>query len=183
MKLKVASITKQTKNIFLVNELLHSAFPKNELLPFWFLLQRAKNNSIDFLALYDDEAFIGFTYLVTNNDLTFILYLAISNPVRSKGYGKIALETIQAKYPNNRIVLNIEAIENGAPNYEQRVSRKSFYIKNGYKNTSLIFTEGCDKYEVLISKMNCTIDEYQQIYKKLAGSLLYCFYKHRIKFI
>lgn len=183
MGLSVKEITRKSHEIEKIKELFYNSFPKQEQLPFWFLLYRAKSNSVNFLALFDKEVFVGFTYLVTNNDLTFVLYLAINNQIRSKGYGRMALEAIQLQYPANRIILNIEAIEKDTDNYEQRVKRKSFYTKNGYKNLPMLMIEGKDKYEVLISYGSSTIKEYKQLYKSLTGLILYWFFAPNIIYI
>lgn len=92
----------------------------------------------------------------------------------------MALEAIRLQHSGNRIILNIEAVEKDTANYEQRTKRKSFYIKNGYKNISMQLLEGDGKYEVLISNGNSTADEYQQIYRKLTGPVLYWFFKPNI---
>lgn len=181
MSLRVQAVDKQLKEYEQIKELMTSAFPRNERLPMWFLLWRAKTNFVDFLALYDYDRFVGVTYLVTRRDLTFVMYLAIESKIRSKGYGKKALETIQSQHPHNRIILNIEAVEESAYNYEQRVKRKFFYTKNGSVNTALQYLEGEDKYEVLISKGRYTVEEYQQLYKKLTGPLIYYFFRNNIK--
>ena len=181
MSLRIQAVDKQLKEYEQIKKLMISAFPQNERLPMWFLLWRAKTNFVDFLALYDDDRFVGVTYLVTSQDLTFVLYLTIYSKIRSKGYGKKALETIQSQYPYNRIILNIEAIEESAHNYGQRVKRKLFYTRNGFVNAALQYSEGEDKYEVLISKGSCTVEEYQELYKKLTGPLIYYFFRNNIK--
>ncbi|RRJ64635.1 N-acetyltransferase [Paenibacillus oralis] len=140
MSLNVRPVYKRLKEYEQIKELIIS-----ERFPMWFLLWKARSNFADFLALYDDDRFVGVTYLVTSRDLTFVMYLAIDGEIRSKGYGKKALETIQSQHPGNRIILNIEAIEESADNYEQRVKRKFFYTKNGFINTALQYLEGEDK--------------------------------------
>lgn len=181
MSLRIQTVNKQLKEYEQIKEIMISSFPQNERLPMWFLLWKAKTNFVDFLALFDDDRLVGLTYLITSRDLTFVMYLAIDSNIRSKGYGQKALEIIQSQHPNNRIILNIEAIEEGAHNYEQRVKRKFFYTRNGFVNTALQYSEGEDKYEVLISKGSCTVEEYQQLYKKLTGSLIYYFFRNNIK--
>ena len=177
MPLSTKHMTRSSSEIPKIKELLYSLFPENELLPFWFLLCRAKNKDIDFLALYDGDIFVGFTYLVTNDTLTFVLYLAIDGQIQSKGYGSKALDAIKALRPKNRIILNIEAVESAASNYEQRKKRKAFYEKNGFKNASMALLDKKERYEVLINRGDSTVNEYQQVYRKLTGPLLYWLFK------
>lgn len=177
MKLYLRSVTKKSNCVKKVKRILIDSFPKREQIPFSFLMLKAKSDFIDFLAIYDDNVLVGFTYLVTNEDLTFVLYLAIDRNIRSKGYGKMALDAIKEKHPGNRIILNIEAISSTSNNNEQRIKRKKFYVKNGFHNASLFLIDQGDIYEVLISHGDSTAEEYRRIYKKLAGPLLYWLFK------
>ncbi|MCT1578740.1 GNAT family N-acetyltransferase [Oceanobacillus kimchii] len=131
MALRLEKITKDFNDINKLKRLFIKAFPKNERLPLWFLLMKADKDFVDFIGFYDEDDFIGFTYLITNKDLIFVLYLAIDSSQRSKGYGGAVLSKIKELYPNNRLILNIEAIISNSQNYEQRVKRKNFYIKMG----------------------------------------------------
>ena len=66
-------------------------------------------------------------------DVVILLYLAISDAVRGKGYGSAVLQAVQKKYAGKRIILNIEEMDEQAANYAQRVKRKAFYQKNGFE--------------------------------------------------
>ncbi|MFD2656164.1 GNAT family N-acetyltransferase [Gracilibacillus thailandensis] len=180
MNLRVESINKRSKEIDEVKDLLYGSFPKNEQIPLRFLLWRAKRDFVDFLAIYDNDVFVGFTYLITNKDLTFVLYLAINAKIRSKGYGKMVLSQIKEKYPDNRIILNIEAIDENSYNYKQRVKRKKFYLRNGYQSTNLKINDSGNLYEVMINRNVVSKDEYYDLLKKYSGILLFYFVKPEI---
>ena len=180
MNLRVESITKNSKEVDNIKELFYKSFPKNEQMPLWFLLQKARMDFVDFLAIYDDNVFVGFTYLVTNKNLTFVLYLAVNDKIRSKGYGRRVLSVIKKKYPNNRIILNIEAIDETSSNYEQRVKRKNFYTRNGFKNSNLVIKESKVLYEVMINNNDVTKEEYYDLIKTFTGKILFLFAKPKI---
>jgi len=180
MYLRTAPITKVSKEIEEVKDLLFHSFPPNEQIPIQFLLWRAKKDFIDFIAFYDQDVFVGFTYLITDEDLTFILYLAIKDDMRSKGYGKMIVSKIKDMYPNNRIILNIEAIDEAADNYEQRVMRKAFYLRNGFQQTNLLLKDSGFLYEVLINQSFVTKDEYLHLLKRFPGTFLFSLVKSRI---
>jgi GNAT superfamily N-acetyltransferase len=63
--------------------------------------------------------------------MTFVLYLATDESIRSKGYGSKMLKWI-VENARRTVVLNIETVEKAYENYEQRLKRQKFYIKNGF---------------------------------------------------
>jgi len=173
-------ITKKTKDFQTVKELYLSAFPKSERAPMWFLLKRTNREGIEFYAYYDQEVFAGFSYTITQGDLTFLLYIAVNGNSRSKGYGAQMMNEIKNRYPNNRIVLNIEAEDEKAPNNEQRKKRKNFYVRNGYLSTEFSLKKGDDVFEVMCNNGTCTVAEFQWLFKNFLGPMLYPFHKPEI---
>ena len=103
-----------------------------EQVPLFLLYRKAKQHKIDFLAVLDDGKFVGLASAAMQGDVVILLYLAISDAVRGKGYGSAVLQAVQKKYAGKRIILNIEEMDEQAANYAQRVKRKSFYQKNGF---------------------------------------------------
>ena len=63
-----------------VEELYKNSFPENERIPLWFLL--CKKELIDYISFYDDEVFVGYSYLITNKNLTFVLYLRMDTEMQ-----------------------------------------------------------------------------------------------------
>ena len=183
MSLRLKRISRNSKDINELKRLYSESFPVDEQLPFWILLWKSKKEFVDFFAFYDNHQLVGFTFLIYNTDLTFVLYLAIDDKYRSKGYGSMALSKIKEYYPDNRIVLNIELVDDSTENYEQRLRRKKFYLKNGFKESALKMTEANDNsYEVLINGSDITKEEYYGLYKKFIGRVLYRFAKPVIQY-
>ena len=177
MNLRMERITTNFREMNKVEELYKESFPANERIPLWFLLWRSQKEFIDYIAFYDNEIFVGYAYLITNKNVTFILYFAISSEVRSHGYGTILLTKIKEHYEDHRIVLNIEAIDEEASNYKQRIKRKKFYLENGYRNASFNIMEYGHIYEVLVLGSDVTIEECQILFRRISGSVLSFFYK------
>ncbi|UQZ36114.1 N-acetyltransferase [Paenibacillus sp. PK3_47] len=177
MNLKVETIMKDSPDLVKINHLYNSSFPEKERIPMWLLLRKSNKDFIDFIAFYDNDIFVGFAYLISNQDMTYVLYLAINLEVRSKGYGSMALSKIKVLYPTNRIILNIEAVDVTASNYEQRLKRKQFYSYNGYKSTTYMIAEYGDSYEVLINGNDIKVEELSSMYRKFMGTVVYLFYK------
>ncbi|CAM4196814.1 GNAT family N-acetyltransferase [Paenibacillus tarimensis] len=175
--MRTETITKHSKDLFRIENLYKISFPENERIPLWFLLWRSRKEFVDFNAFYDDDVFVGYAYLISNKNLTFVLYLAISPEVQSKGYGTTILAEISQKYADNRIILNIEAIDELSDNNEQRLKRKNFYLRNGYRNANFKIIEYGAIFEVLIHGNKVTIEEYKVLIKKFTGVLINFFYK------
>lgn len=180
MSLKTKPITKDSPEAAKAEQVLKGLFPPEELMPFWYLLRGAKKQCVDFLAYYDEDTFVGLSYSVTNEDVTLIMYLAVDGTIQSKGYGSRILTSICERYPDNRIALDIEELDEGAANYEQRVKRKAFYEKNGFVSTGLFLSEGKELYEIMSRGGAVRADDYRRAYRKLAGPFLYPFFKPTI---
>ena len=160
-----------------IKTIYSTLFPAAERVPFWFLMMKSSKKFVDFLAFYDQGNFIGFAYLITQKDLTFILYIAVDSAMQSRGYGRQMLHHIKTLYPNNKFILDIEIAHEKAGNYEQREKRRNFYIKNGYTPAGFIWEEETETYEVLTHGGVSTIEEFQALIKKFTGVLLYHIYK------
>lgn len=85
-------------------------------------------------------------------------------------------------YPNNRIILNIEKINEKAPNNDQRVKHRKFYIKNGYKSSGISVIQKNNVFENLIFGGDCNIREYHMLLKRFAGVFLYPFFKPKLSY-
>ena len=149
------TITKGFQDYTKFNTLYCSDFPKAERLPIQFLM----NQEIDaaLTACYDGETFCGFYSTLTFKDITHILFLAVDDTLRGHGYGSDFLELISQRYPDNRIILDIEAEDPTAPNCEQRIKRKAFYERNGYTESGIEYDWRGIPYKILIK--NGTITE------------------------
>lgn len=178
--LKAYPITKNFKDFQMIEALYKSAFPEAEQAPMWFLLRRAKKDHIEFNAYYDGKVFAGFAYLISHSNVTFVLYLAIDSGHRSKGYGSQIINQIREAYPNNRIVLSIEAEDEHAENNAQRKKRKQFYQKNGYASSGFFLEMRGVTYEVLMCNGACTSAEFLAINKKFLGSILFSLMKPKL---
>ena len=163
LKVKVVnSRLKEYKNIL---NLYKESFPKNERLPIWLLNIMSKRTCVDFLAFYDNNIFCGFSYLIHNNNITFILYLAIDTSIRSKGYGTKILNLISNNKQNNSIILNIETVSNKYADYKQRLNLQKFYFKNGFVDTKYKLVDSGNIYDVLYKGNNFSKSEYEKLLK------------------
>lgn len=161
-----------------VLQLYNEAFPKDERIPICLLKILVRKNKAKFYGIYDNEKFSGLIYNIFYKDIVFIFYLAIDKETRGQGYGTKVLESIKQKYRNYRIILCIEHTDKNSNNYEQRIKRKNFYIKNGFKDANYTIRERNVVYEMLYYNNNVTLQEFQELMKSYFGRILYLhFYK------
>ncbi|MCD7893042.1 MAG: GNAT family N-acetyltransferase [Erysipelotrichaceae bacterium] len=146
MELEVISIDKNYPKLKYIHKLYNQSFPRNERVPFKTLLHRL-NEYTDFLAFYDKEQFVGFTYLVSMNDLTYLFYFVVDDKLRNHGYGSTILDYLQKHY--SCIFIDIEVLDEGANNYKQRLRRRNFYLRNHFKVTGLGYYFFHVDYEIL----------------------------------
>lgn len=180
--LETKPITKGSPEVSKVEQLMHAVFPKSEIIPMAFLLARAEKEFIDFWAFYEQGEFVGFTYSITKDGLTFLQYLAVNSTVQSKGYGSKMLSHIQAQHPGNRLALNLEVLDEHAENSEQRKRRRAFYAKNNYEETGIITRVNGNTLDTLILGGNTTIEELQRVFKTFTGFILGLFIRYQLSY-
>ena len=171
MHLRTEAITKQSSVLPIIKTLYEEAFPANERAPMSILLRKARKPFVDFTAYYENDTFIGFTYLSLSRDrdLAFVMYLAIDPALRSNGYGSRILEQLRLTYADSRIVLNIEAAEKDSPNAAERLRRREFYVRNGYAGSGFLMKEFGVWYEALVIGGPVGRAEYLRLYSRFMG--------------
>lgn len=161
-----------------VTKLYNEAFPKDERIPIWLLKILVRKNKAKFYGIYDNEKFVGLVYNIFYKDIVFVFYLAIDKGTREQGYGTKVLDSIKQKYKNSRIILCIEPVDENSDNYEQRVKRKNFYLKNEFEDSNYIIKERNIIYEMLYYNENVALQEFEEMMKNYFGKMLYeKFYK------
>ena len=169
MELKKVDITKEKALEKQAKELYLAAFPKEERIPWWLLRLNACRKGIDLTAFMEDERFCGFTSSVTVGKLHFLLFFAVSEKYRGQGYGSEILADIRREHPT--IALNVEPLEESAPNYSERVKRFDFYRKNGFADTGYHVWEIGGMFRVLSTEAELNVVQYQKIFQKLTCGL------------
>lgn len=180
MSLQIQHITKDLPSAPLAEKLLLAEFPPSELIPFKYLLSKAKRDFAEFLAFYDEDLFVGLCYTVSLNDFTLVLFLAVDSALQSKGYGSQALQEVCSRYSPNRLALEIEVLDPQATNYEQRVRRKAFYEKNGFTSSGLCLEAQHEVYEIMVYGGKVEPSDMLGAYRALANPLLFPFTKPKV---
>lgn len=163
MKLKIEKIDENYRYWNNVNLLAIESFPSEEYLDPLKIIEMTKKEDLEFLSLVDDNNFVGFMVIKTFNILTYLFFLAIDKQYQSQGYGTQAIQLLKKKYPNKIHTVDLEMINDLANNKEQRIKRKNFYLRNGYKETGLYLSYLNVEYEVLCTDDNFDMNMFKEM--------------------
>lgn len=147
-----------------VKEIYFKSFPPNERMPFPLMVGMSKMWHTNFLSFYYNETLCGFIYLATNQKLVFVMFFAVDEIFRSKGYGSAILQEIQQRYPNKKIIISIEPCDADALDLDIRKKRKSFYLRNGYKETGYMVKLNGVVQEILINNGDFIKEEFRTFF-------------------
>lgn len=154
----------------IVKKLYRSAFPKEEQMPWWLLWLFSLREDMGVTAYYDGDAFCGMTVTVGVEEYLFVLFFAVAEERRGKGYGSEILTLLKRENPRRPIVLNVEPLDEQAENAAQRVSRMRFYERNGFFDTGYNIDEVGGTFRVM---SNAPLDPraYLRVFKRLSYGL------------
>lgn len=153
----------ENKYIRNMKRLNKEAFPKTERIPFDQLMDLSNSNHFDFLAIKNGETFIGFYLIAKDADNVYIFFFAVTKKQRSKGHGRQILDAIKEYYPHQQIVLDLEEMDEEAPNAAHRETKKEFYEENGFYETGYDLKYAGKQYELLCSKKDFDKDSFMTL--------------------
>ena len=150
-----------------ITPLYLSAFPASERPPLrYFYLRLEAHKENDLYAYYDNDEFIGFSYLTIYKDICYIFFLAVSPEKRNKGYGSKILSDIKENNKDKVIMLCYEEVDKKYKDYDSRLKRKEFYKRNGFKDNKLKTNEYGVVFETgYIGNHKVSFDEYKELFK------------------
>lgn len=120
--------------------LYRRAFPRSERKSFSMITSMRKKGKTDIWHFSKDGAFAGLATTVNSDDLILLDYLAVPEKLRGRGVGSEILQMLRKHYSGKGLFLEIESVEEGASNYQERLNRKQFYLSNGMTD---LHTEAC----------------------------------------
>jgi ribosomal protein S18 acetylase RimI-like enzyme len=136
-----------------IEELNEKAFPSTEsTADLHFLAGLYTGATVDFIAVEDDDVFVGYTYVINFFQGSFVYYLAIEPDYQDKGYGTALLKHLREMQGNRPIALTIFTPDPDNDDYEECLRRKWFYVKNGYVDQRVPYPdENSHRYDILMS--------------------------------
>ncbi|MBR4318898.1 MAG: GNAT family N-acetyltransferase [Oscillospiraceae bacterium] len=153
--------------------LYEQAFPQEEQAPFALLCIKHHFADVDVLSIYAGKQWAGFFYIVNYKNLSYLFYFAVRPEFRGKGIGSQALQRLKKFYQGRKLFLAIEQIHKNVSNYEDRVSRKNFYLNQGFQELHRNVQEGNVIYELLSIGGDVTPEEYRNLIRSFTGRFLY----------
>ncbi|WP_156321792.1 hypothetical protein [Lacticaseibacillus thailandensis] len=103
-------------------------------------------------------------------DITLIGYFAMVAALRGHGFGSVALQLMRQRLPQQRLALEIEVLDLAAANYAQRLRRRNFYQRNGYRLTDIEYRAYGVPFVVMLSGADIGAREYHAFYDPLIQS-------------
>lgn len=163
MNLRPEPIERPGKSWTLTENLIKSAFPPDEQEPMTLLTELAQDPMVNFWAYYDGEDYCGMCYVVESPRILFVLYLAVPDELRSKGYGAAILDDVRARFGGKDIVLHVEDPDKNEQKREQRIRRIKFYERNGFSDTGWRIDNKDDCFFLISTAENFHIDMYMEL--------------------
>lgn len=152
-----------------VVHLYETAFPRVEKKPFDWIVTLAMEGKMEIQAITDEEEFVGLAILMRTDTTALLDYFAISKAKRCGGYGGKAVRAIQQHYRGKKLILEIEKEDPDAPNAVNRKRRKTFYLKNGLKETGLFVNIYHTDFEIITPDGKLTFEEYVSFLTTILG--------------
>ena len=151
--------------------LYERAFPPNERVALWKLRAIALLGRGEFTAYRHGGRFCGFTFATFSDELAFVLFLAVDDSQRSKGYGSAIIGKLRERSAGRPIVLEIEPLDPDAPNYGQRVRRLAFYERNGFGPTGYDVIDSGDRYTMLSTGEGLDVPAFEAAVRRMSLGL------------
>ena len=152
-------------------DLYQKAFPESERKPFSLIERKAAMGSMEILVINEGGRRCGLaiTAMGPDTDLVLLDYFAISEEYRGMGIGTEAILLLKELYCDRQFFLEIEELDETAPNKEERIRRKQFYLRNGMLETGIRVSLFHVDMELLASKPGLTFEECEKLYRELLG--------------
>lgn len=168
MELQLVQIQNDKQEMKWIRRLFVSAFPREERPPF-FMMRRGVKRGSQWWKITADGQNAGFFYVISDTETAYVFYFAILPEYRGQHIGTQALQMLITKYEGRILYLAIEPIEQEAPNLQERINRKNFYLRCGLLETGLSIREGGVTYEVLGTSERISSEGYLALMKNWGG--------------
>ena len=114
-----------------IRDLYRISFPDVERKPFSLIERKAAMGTMEILMMSEGGERMGLAITASDGELVLLDYFAVDPSKRGQGAGSEALQLLLALYNDRQFFLEIERPVDDAPNLEERILRKQFYLKNG----------------------------------------------------
>lgn len=154
---------------FRIRRLYLRAFPADERKPFSVIRSLQEKQKTDVWYFEKGKAFAGFATTVNGEDTVLLDYLAVTEKKRGKGLGKEMMALLREQYAQKSVFLEIERVCDDAPNAEERMRRKQFYLSCGMRDMNVHANVFGVEMELLGWDCDIDFDRYRDFYRKNMG--------------
>lgn len=148
-----------------IERLCRNAFPANERRPLAPLLSD-RSGCGEAFAFFEEETFVGFACLLSVWDISHLIYFAVCDSLRGKGYGTAALSLLRDEKRGYRLIADIEEVREAA-NAVQRRRRRDFYLRAGYTESEVVYDWRGERYRILICGGTIDADEFEAFWREI----------------
>lgn len=161
--LTTSKLHRESTDIHSAENLYLTAFPEIERHPIEELYDACDTGKCEWLIFKDGQTFAGMAYMIIYEDIAFLLYLAVDDEQRNKGYGAQILKELAQMYDGMEVILLIESLHEECDNMDIRIRRKGFYLRNGFYDTEYIQStcEGAAIYDILSTSQEFSTDKWK----------------------
>ena len=152
-----------------VRELYEASFPVEERMPFFIISRKEKGR--DLRVWLEGEELIGLTYLYHYRDLSYLSYICVESTYQDEGYGSKILQEILKEYPQQRIIVDIEKLDEDAENAAERERRRQFYLRNGFQSDEIGYFFYDVDYELLSAHGLINEEDWKRLMMKHWGAI------------
>lgn len=161
-------ITDVSTDIDEVRQLYETAFPVEEQIPWYDLMELVERMPLDFTVYYDADQLMGFTIVYPRPSFNWFWYFAVPPSLRGHGTGQLILSRFIKKYETCTNILDMESPEQKSDNQAIRQRRHSFYLRNGFRDTGVGRSFGGVDYTIMMmGKGTFTMQDYDKIVAEL----------------
>ena len=141
------------------------AFPQAERKPFWMILKMYRKGTTDIWCLERKGCFEGIAVTINGTELILLDYFAVRKHSRGQGIGSAALGLLRDAYRGKGFFLEIESTLEAAPNLQQRLKRKQFYLSCGLEELGTRAKLFSVDMELLGNNCSLDYDAYKAFYR------------------
>ncbi len=117
-------------------DLNYAAFGDAESIDDKIILEKCREKKLNCTTFFDGEDLLASVVYMLSETVAYYLFIVVADKYRNQGYGSKILKYLAEKYVDKQQVIEIESLsEKDSTNYEERISRYNFYLRNGYHLT------------------------------------------------
>ena len=148
-----------------IRPLFLSAFPEDERPPANIYFKNFKKDINQLFGFYVGDTFIGFASVTFYKDICYLFFLAVKEEQRDKGYGSKIISILKERFKDYVLLICYEEVDKKYPDYENRLRREKFYIRNGFIKNPLKTNEfGVIYQSAYIGSHTVSFEEYKEIF-------------------